>query len=206
MFFSICCPLCSALNCAYEAPECLYGTFDAWFSSDGVNWVNTTLEDITLRRGEIFYVKTMMSTTKPVVQVGMMFSEPGEFSANSSTFEIINGTTSMFCPYIYGIIEQPSASFEHIWTFQVKKDTTWVQATAPLNVFVQFDCNEQNTWVTDQISFTVVYPTISDELYVDGIDNEQDDRMHFSRESPDIPFICVIVFFILIAMKGKQMR
>jgi len=194
------------LNCSYEAPKCQYGTFDAWFSSDGVYWVNTTLENITLKKGEIFYVKTMMSTTKPVVQVGIMFSEPGEDSANSSTFEIINGSTSMFCPYLYGIIEQPYASFEHIWTFQVKKDTTWVQATAPLNVFVQFDCNEQNTWVTDQISFTVIYPTISDESYVDMIDNEQEDLVHFSREAPDIPIICVILFFMLIAINGKQKR
>ena len=203
LFFSLFLSSFSVL--AYETPRCAYGTFDAWFSLDGVHWYNTTLEDIELTRGEPFFVKTVMRTSEPFVRVGMMFTEPGEYTSLDSTFEIINGPTSMFDPFIYGVIEEPYHSFEHIWMFQVKNQTEWVQATAPLNVFVQFDHKEQDAWSSEEISFTVVYPFILDECYTGKQYGEQQNTVDSSKTLPVQGIIFVSISLVLLAIVRKKL-
>ena len=150
----------------YETPQCAYGSFDTWFSTDGYTWRQATVEGIELKRGEPFFIKTIMTTSRPFVRVGLLFTEPGEYNSNGSTFDIIDEGLCMFEAYLFGVIEKPLSSFERIWRFQVKQDTTWVQATAPLNVFVQFDwLDDMNKWRSDEISFTIMSATISSESY-----------------------------------------
>jgi hypothetical protein len=150
---------------AYSPPECEYGLFDAWFSIDGETWLNSTVEDVVLSRGQPFFIRTIMSTSQDSVRVGFFFTEPGEYNAAGSTFKILDENLSMFDPFLYGTIKKSGDVYEHIWSFQVKNDTDWFQASAPLNVFVQFDALIKGKWISDEISFTIVCPFIIEEVY-----------------------------------------
>lgn len=188
----------------YETPMCAYGGFDAWFSSDGSSWHQSTVEDIDLKKGEPFFIRTRMITSRPFVRVGLLFTEPGEYNANGSTFDIIEDDISMFEAYLYGIIEKPYSSFERIWRFQVKHDTTWVQASAALNVFVQFDWKDDaNKWRSDEISFTIVYATISSETYcIDHSLLRADD----SDICTLIPTEKIFIIFLLLVVIGRYRK
>lgn len=197
-FLSIC--LYSTSVSSYMVPQCGYGTFDAWFSTDGINWSNTTVDDIILLRGEPFFIKTSMCTIEPLVRVGLMFIEPGETDPGGSTYEIIDNEISMFEPYLYGSIEKPFHTIYHIWSFKVKSDTRWVQATAPLNVYVQFDSLDSDFIDSDEISFTLVCPYISEEVYTYDTDHQGEFCDVSSKMIPNdaILFIGIAFFVVLL--------
>ena len=195
---------CMILDEVFETPQCTYGSFDAWFSTDESSWRQATVEGIILKRGEPFFIKTRMITSRPLVRVGLLFTEPGEYSSNGSTFDIIDDDLSMFEAYLYGVIEKPYSSFERIWRFQVKHDTTWVQASTPLNVFVQFDwMDDTNKWQSDEISFTILYATISSETYsiVESSLVADDHDTSNLVPTPDMFF-----FFLLLVLVGRYRR
>jgi len=188
----------------YETPMCAYGGFDAWFSSDCSSWHQATVEGIDLKRGEPFFIRTRVITSRPFVRVGLLFNEPGEYNANGSTFEMIDTDVSMFEAYLYGIIEKPYSSFEKIWMFRVKHDTSWVQASAPLNVYVQFDWKDDtNKWRSDEISFTIVSAHISSETYsiVHSMVLDDDCDIRYVVPTSEIYF-----FLFLLVIVGRYHR
>jgi hypothetical protein len=58
---------------AYLPPTCSYGTCDAWLSFDGKNWLNTTIDFKELNRGQPFYIKTNITTTKQDILLTMYY-------------------------------------------------------------------------------------------------------------------------------------
>ena len=79
----------------------------------------------------------------------------------------------------------------------MKNHTDWVQATAPLNVFVQFDHQENNEWRSEEVSFTIVCPYISCESYVDQ-QVEDAARSSEGNEADGFSFVCCMGAVILV--------
>jgi len=136
-------------------PECSYGVCDAWLSKDKITWLNTTIDSMNLLPGEIFYVKTYVSVKKDPVWVALLFFEPGVESEKQSTYEILEGQTSMCSMVDLGKFHLYDSK-TILWTLRVKPDTKWVNATAPLNIGVFFDIKENNSWCEEDITFTLV--------------------------------------------------
>ena len=95
---------------ANKPATCGYGTCDTWFSFDGINWHNTTYRNAELHRGESFFIKTMISTTKPDIHVSIRFFE--EKRDNASFYHPILSDTPpktggelivslRFCKYVF---------------------------------------------------------------------------------------------------------
>ena len=74
----------SDFSLAYETPECDYGTFDAWYSKDDVEWQNTTVDHAELKRGEPFYLKATTSTKIDSAWISIRLWETGVDNAEKS--------------------------------------------------------------------------------------------------------------------------
>ena len=143
-------------------PSCSYGVCDAWLSKDKMTWVNTTIDSMNLSPGEIFYVKTYVSVKEDPVWIALLFFEPGVESKKQATYEILDGPTTMCRMVDLGKFHLHDSK-TIFWTFRVKPDTKWVNATAPLNIGVFFDIKENESWCEEDITFTIVNAYIYDD-------------------------------------------
>lgn len=186
-------------SAGYEPPSCEYGVFDAWFSNDGVTWRNTTIDYTVLKKGEPFYVKTVIVTKKDDLWVSVKFSETGETCAKDSSFEVVEGPSAMYEAFDLGKISQGNSSFTYIWKFRVKPDTNWVNGNAPLNVMAQFDERVNNEWESEVISFTVANIFILDELWDDQGNKETDaaGEDNSEKDLPGFEFLSVVVLLFI---------
>lgn len=138
------------------ATENNYGTLETFFSRNQENWEPATVENITLKRGETFYIKAEITSKINLLSIDLHIWETGENSQKNSTYKQLSGPNCFF--NIYNTINiSKNQNFTFIWQFQVKPDTDWVDAKAPLNIFVQYDKNPQDN---KKIYYTVVNPYI----------------------------------------------
>lgn len=147
----------SDFSLAYETPECDYGTFDAWYSKDGIEWQNTTVDHADLKRGEPFYIKATISTKIDSVWASILISETGEHSSEESSFEVIDGPCDIYKALDLGEIPKKNTSSTYVWKIRVKPDADWVGGNAPLNIDAQFDKKVNDEWYSDDISFTRLF-------------------------------------------------
>jgi len=158
-------PFLSSLSLAYETPECKYGTFDVWYSKDGVKWQDTTVDYAELKRGEPFYIKATVGTKIDSAWVALRIWETGISSAGKSSFEVIDGPCDMYKSFDLGEIPKKDSSSTYIWKLCVRPGTNWTNGNAPLNIRAQFDRKVNGEWQSDDISFTAVNVYILDELW-----------------------------------------
>lgn len=140
------------------APECGYGTLDAWFREEGDIWMNTTAHT-SLKRGEPFEVKAMVSAKTDLVVLSLHLWETGESDAANSSFEVIEGPSGFYSQLnVFDV--RKNASYNFTWKMRVKPDASWVNGNAPLNIRAQFN----RDWDDElQIQFTMVNIYIIDE-------------------------------------------
>ncbi len=146
---------------AYETPECDYGTFDAWYSKDGIEWQNTTVDNAKLKCGEPFYVRATISAKINLQYASIEIWEVGENSPEESSFEMLEGIGGFFdsVPF-YNLLKGNVSTY--VWKMRVKSDAKWAGGTAPLNIRAQFNKNDDED---DEISFSVINAYILDELW-----------------------------------------
>lgn len=149
------------INQSVQAGECQYGTIKAFYSKNQINWEQATVNNVTLKRGETFYIKAEITSKIDLLSIDLKIWETGEQNQKTSTFKQLTGPDCFFG--VYDIIKvEKNKNFTLIWKFQVKPDTKWVNATAPINIFAQYD---KNTTDNKRIYFTAVNPYIEDELW-----------------------------------------
>ena len=196
----------SDFSLAYETPECDYGTFDAWYSKDGVKWQNTTVDRAELKRGEPFYIKATISTKIDSARTALIISETGEDNAEDSSFEVIDGPCDIYEILNLEIISEKNTSLDYTWKIRVKPDTHWAGGTAPLNIFVQFDKKVNDEWYSDDISFTTVNVYILDELW-EGYteDNGNSSGNNDTNGTPGFElFFALIAIAVFLTWKRKN--
>lgn len=148
-------------NQTVQATDSDYGTINAYFSKNQNNWEPATVKNISLKRGEIFYIKAEISSKIDLLSIDLKIWETGENNPNSSTFKQLSGPDCFFG--VYDIINvEKNENMTLIWKFQVKPDTDWFNATAPLNIFIQYDKNHMDNRRTH---FTIVNPYIEYRLW-----------------------------------------
>ncbi len=188
----------SDFSLAYETPECEYGTFDAWYSKDGVEWQNTTVDHAELKRGEPFYLKATISTKIDSAWVSIKLSETGEHSSKESSFEVIDGPCDIYETFDLSEIPEKNTSFTYTWKMRVKPDTDWAGGNAPLNIRAQFDKKVNDEWYSDDISFTAVNVYILDELW-EGY-TEDNGNSSGNNDTNDTPGFGLLFTLIAIAV------
>ena len=149
-----------------DSPTCKYGVFDTWFSLDGIKWINTTVDYITLKQGQPFYIKSELYTFLDDTWVSIIFSEVGEPTIENSTFELIKGPTAFYKPFDLGKLSYKNTSLTYIWGFRIKRNTSWINGNAPLNVMAQFDRKNNGEWNREHISYTVVNAFIDGKQWI----------------------------------------
>ena len=169
-----------------DSPRCEYGVFDTWFSLDGIKWLSTTVDNITLKRGQSFYIKLEISTLLDDIWISLIFSEVGENSIKESTFELLEGPQAFYRPFDLGEIPHKNTFLNYTWEFRVKKNTSWINGNAPLNIMVQFDRKIDGEWNTNPISYTVVNAFIDGEQWINPNDNSDEsiDCLLYTSPSP----------------------
>ncbi|OYT29796.1 hypothetical protein B6U98_01210 [Thermoplasmatales archaeon ex4572_165] len=200
---------------ANKPATCGYGTCDTWFSFDGINWHNTTYRNAELHRGESFFIKTMISTTKPDIHVSIRFFEVGVNSNDDASFEILDGYVTGIINqnfkqiYSFGIIDTPTR-FEKIWKIKVCENASWWNATSPLNIFVDF--NEQigegwgSEWIGDEISYTVATIYIKKSVFspVDNSELVSENVKYLSLNHIIMISILIGLIFLSFLLKFKK--
>lgn len=144
-----------------QAGECEYGTINVYFSKNQTNWKKATVNNISLKRGETFYIKAEITSKIDLLSIDLKIWETAEQNQKNSTFIQLTGPDCFFGVYdIIDVKEKENITLN--WKFQVKSDTDWFNATAPLNILAQFDKNTQDN---KKIFFTVVNPYIKNEIW-----------------------------------------
>jgi len=180
-----------------RAAECEYGSVEAFFSKDGENWQKATVQNSTLKRGEAFFIKAYIRSKINLSSIDIKIWETGENSKFNSTFKLIEGFDCFFSFYdIYPIKKDDNLTY--IWQFNVKHNTKWFNGNAPLNLFVQFDKNEE---VNEQVSFTIVNFFIKKDVFHNNSDleiKEENSDINYDKTNYKSAFLGLFSFLILI--------
>ena len=190
---------------SYETPECIYGTFDAWYSKDGIEWQNTTVDYAELKRGEPFYIEATVGTKIESIWIAIDLSETGESSAKGSSFEVVDGPRDMYETFDLGEIPEKNTSFTYTWKLRVKPDTDWAGGNAPLNIFAQFDKKVNGEWHTEDISFTAVNVYIIDELWEGYMgDDSSNNGGGGTSDAPGFELVIVLAAVFILVLKRRK--
>jgi sarcinarray family protein len=130
-----------------SAGECPYGVVHAWFHAPGNGWENATAHP-SLHQGEEFIIKVEVLVTS---SLQVFFLKLHEFG--TPVYEVLDGPSRMEQLLVVreGLIA--NQRFVYQWTVRVRQGTTWVDGLAPLEVFVQFNCNDDEV---GQVDFDVL--------------------------------------------------
>jgi len=197
-----------------NASECEYGTMKAWFSKDGSTWQNATVENVTCRRGEPFFIKTTVKPSNDLLSIDIKIWETGENNAENSTYELLEGPNCYFRFIdIYPVLI--NNSYTYIWKLQVKPDTEWVNGNSPLNIYTQFDKTDKDN---EGIYFTIANLFIEDNLWSNYTENSNDsnDSDSLAITNSELPTqntikthdfkITLILFAVLLIICWKQKK
>lgn len=193
--------MCIAPVCC--AGTCAYGSAYAWFKGADGGWVNATAHPL-LRRGEPFEIRIVVTTSTDLC---MLYIKLHEFG--TPVYEVIEGPTAMEQLLECRHLVKSGQSFTYVWKMKVRQNTSWVNAYAPLEVFVQFNKNDS---MIARIHFDVITAYVIDEPRVDdawepiqkgGSSNEPNQR---TFPVFDAAGVLVIVSFFAIALRLHQQK
>jgi sarcinarray family protein len=148
------CTCCSSPT--IHAGNCQYGSVHAWFQSPDGELLNATAHP-NLKRGEIFHIRVEVTLK---TMLGVFFVKLHEFG--TPAFEVLDGPTCMEQLLECRQKHSSNQTFSYHWTMRVRPDTTWVNAYAPLEVFVQFNRNDTECCIVD---FDVITAYIANEVW-----------------------------------------
>lgn len=140
-----------------NAAECTYGSVKAWFRTPDGEWVNATAHPV-LHRGESFEVKVSIFTTTDLQVVYLKLHEFG-----TPVYEVISGPSMMEQIVENRGLLEGNHSWTVSWNMQVQADTSWVNASSPLEIFVQFTKNHDDDAT---VTFDIINAYILDSLWM----------------------------------------
>lgn len=185
-----------------SAGECAYGSVDAWFKTSNTDWENATAHPI-LKRGETFEIKILvrMKTDLRVVYVKLH-----EFG--TPVFEVITGPSTMEQLLEHWAPTDSDPPMIYIWKMRVRANTSWVNAYSPLEVYVQFTKDDDDS----SVNFDVLNAFIIDELWGDFSQELPNESYSSQRKNAlqlsNVSIITeiIIVFFIGVFLRGRWQR
>ncbi len=154
--FSVVLPFLLLVMPLTNAAECTYGSVKAWFRTFSGEWVNATAHPF-LHRGESFEIKVSIFTTTDLRVVYLKLHEFG-----TPVYEVISGPSMMEQVLENREPFEWNHSWTSNWTMQVQANTTWVNASSPLEVFVQFTKNHDDDAT---VTFDILNAYILDSLW-----------------------------------------
>jgi len=200
----------------YPPPEISKGIADAWYSEDGVNWVQATTEG-RLKLGQPFYVKTYIKAKKDLNGLGVhirnlgnapydfqLVEKPDNIPDYGEWWEDDRG-------YMLGDITfyKPKAGDEYtfIWKCRVNPETNWLNASAPIQFYAGFTKDG-----TSDIKFTIADIYIVGELwegYVeDGDESGSDEPIEndSGSKTPGFELILIILAICITIIYKKKFK
>lgn len=181
------------------AGDSQYGSVHAWFQHPGGEWENATAHPC-LKRSESFSIRVEVTTRAPVQ---VFFVKLHEFG--TPVFEVLSGPTVLEQLLEYRNPLSSNQTFSYQWIVQVRPNTSWVNAVAPLEVFVQFNKNDTEYGIVD---FDVLTAYIQDVNW-NGTQIESSSALLSSPPNPkpmmpgfpSIICILAIIFGVLLRKK-----
>lgn len=142
------------VNPIASMPTCAYGSFDAWLSIDGYNWMNTTVKNLSLECGQPFYVKTVLRSNTEDIWLAIYLFEPGVTTSADESFIVLEGPCQL---NNYADLGKTKAneSIQMIWKMQVKNDPIWSGGKTPLSISGFFQKYQNGKWITEDITFSI---------------------------------------------------
>ena len=171
------------------AGKCEYGSLYAWFRKYDEVWANATSHP-TLKIGEEFEVKANITAKKDLSVMTLQLYEFG-----TPVFEVLEGP-SIIGEYLdCGYNLMTNDSFSYTWKLRVRPNTSWVDGFAPLEVFSQFDKDQNDNC---KVSFDVIVAYIVDELW-EGYVSDSNECQNTSDESSNVTpgFEIMLIFFAI---------
>lgn len=144
-----------------QSVPCEFGEMDAWISMDNETWLNTTLSNLSLKSGQIFFVKVHMQSYLNDTWLALYLFEPGTSMFSEETFTVLKGP----CALNDGLDLGKTNAFEEkivIWKLKVKENPVWMNGTTPLSINGFFQQQKQDQWETRDISFSIALIHILD--------------------------------------------
>lgn len=154
IFIFLNCILLLLLPYVSGIPECEYGVFDVWMSLDGNHWMNTTLTNISCNRGQLFYIKAMMKSTKEDVWGALYLFEPGATSNEKQSFIVLEGPCNLNEGCDLGQLTV-NESKTVCWTLKVRNQPEWIGGFTPVSISCFFQKKIKESWDTEEISFSI---------------------------------------------------
>jgi len=189
--------LLGCLSQSVTAGECNYGSMYTWYSKDDITWENATAHP-TLKLGEEFEVKTIISAKVDLASISLKLHEFG-----TPVFEVIDDSENID-EWIDWFDLETNDSYTYTWKLRVRPNTTWTNAYAPLEIFSQFDKDDDHNCI---VSFDVIAAYIEDELW-EGYTGDSDTTPENGNETPGTPGfeIMFAICAITLALLSKKRR
>jgi hypothetical protein len=165
---SCCFPLIIFDECVQATPQCSYGFLDAWISTDGVSWMNTTVTNMSLECGQIFFIKAVMKSSQHNIWMALYLSEPGTDDYANQSFIVLKGPCDINEGYDVGQVEINETKVV-TWKLQVKDTPSWVGGYTPLSITGFFQKQQQDSWITEDISFSIARIHLNDSMWKESM-------------------------------------
>lgn len=185
-----------------RAGDCLYGSAQAWYTDSQHSRMNATAHPV-LHRGETFKIEVVVITKSTV---SVFFLKLHEFG--TPVYEVLEGPSRIEQTLEHQGPLNPNERFSYVWKVQVRTDTSWVNGYAPLELYVQFNKNDEES---ASIHFDVLTAFITDEpLKQNQKEPFQNISSSTARENNATPgcgvggIILLVIFFILSYRGLKQ--
>ena len=185
--------------------QCTFGEIDAWINIDGKNWLNTTVSELSLHCGQIFFVKTKITSSMDDIWLALYLFEPGTTNTNHESFIIINGP----CQLNDGIDLGKTHALEDkivVWKMKVKDDPSWKGGITPLSITGFFQKQTDDEWITEDISFSIAAINILENETNDDsvtLNSEQHQSSFLSSNLIIIPLITLCLIAISLIKRKK---
>ena len=188
-----------------QPSQCPFGEIDAWISIDGKNWLNTTVSELSLHCGQIFFVKAKITSSMDDIWLAFYLFEPGTTNTNQESFTVIDGP----CQLNDGVDLGKTHALEDkivIWKMNVKDDPVWKGGITPLSITGFFQKQTDDEWITEDISFSIAAINILENETNDDsvtLNSEQHQSSFLSSNLIIIPLITLCLIAISLIKRKK---
>lgn len=202
--FMLCCfftVLIMGMSC--RAGDCSYGSAQAWFKSPQRSWENATAHPL-LHRGETFEIQVVITTES---NLSVFFIKLHEFG--TPVYEVLEGPSKIEQILEHRGMMTSGERFSYVWQLHVRIDTSWVNGYAPLELYVQFNKNDEES---ESVHFDVLTAFITDEPRKQHQEESfQDTRSSATGESHPLPSsgvggIIFLVVFLVLSYRGLKQK
>jgi sarcinarray family protein len=186
-----------------QAGGCAYGSVQAWFRTTEGVWVNATAHP-SLHRGESFEIKVRVNIATDLRVVYLKLHEFG-----TPVYEGITGPSTMEQFLENWELTMSNQSWTSVWNMRVKANTSWVNGSSPLELYVQFTKNDYDD---ASVMFDILNAFIVDSLWenyspkpnLDDVSLKNRDTPRLSN--PSFIGVVIVVFLSGVLLWSKRKK